>query len=396
MVDLLGPDGAARAVTTRPTEISPGTVDTYFADCIQGVAGTGTPISAQWLNRVMAQARALIRSCVGSVAENNADDYMLTRAVRSQRMNWLTAGGTANAITLAPSPAFAALSETVGAPLGFLVTATNTGAVTLNVNALGAVAVTWPDGSALVSGDLAVGAVAHVVFDGTAFRLRYCLSPTQVKALTAISSRRQVYATPGVYTYTVPAGVTSVKMRGWGGGGGGGASADGTSGSIAGNAGAGGGGGGYTEKVHAVTPGSTITVTVGAKGAGVTNAAGTAGGTTSFGAICSATGGGGGGWGTNTNTPGGAGGSGVGGDINLQGSDGGFAASNVALGSAATQSDAQRIYNKGGMAPGGYSVVTLGGTGAAGRGFGAGGGGASGGSGVIGGNGADGLAIIEW
>ncbi|MBK6929493.1 MAG: hypothetical protein IPH12_01015 [Saprospirales bacterium] len=64
-------------------------------------------------------------------------------------------------------------------------------------------------------------------------------------------------------TFTVPAGVTCLRVQTWGGGGGGGnSSANGNDG------GGGGGGGGYREGILTVTPGDNITVSIGAGGTG--------------------------------------------------------------------------------------------------------------------------------
>ncbi|MCW3477642.1 glycine-rich domain-containing protein, partial [Limobrevibacterium gyesilva] len=70
-------------------------------------------------------------------------------------------------------------------------------------------------------------------------------------------------------SFTVPVGISRLRVRAWGGGGGGG----GASGAASG--GSGGGGGEFREGVFAVTPGSVTAVTVGAGGAG--GAAGTSG-----------------------------------------------------------------------------------------------------------------------
>lgn len=103
-------------------------------------------------------------------------------------------------------------------------------------------------------------------------------------------------------TFTVPPGVTAVKVTVIGGGGGGGGSwAFGCCGSIPGMFG--GAGGAAIKWITGLTPSTAITVTVGSGGtAGQSNTAqfgtgtaGGAGGTTSFGAYVSATGGGGGG-----------------------------------------------------------------------------------------------------
>jgi hypothetical protein len=136
----------------------------------------------------------------------------------------------------------------------------------------------------------------------------------------------QVFTASG--TWTKPAGISTIVVEVLGGGGGGG----GVTASSAANftVGAGGGGGGYSRKI-VTSPASSVTVTIGAAGAGgaVGNNNGSTGGTTSFGAVLSATGGtGGDGTATNSRDSGtfsanqGTGGSGASGDINLTGQDG--------------------------------------------------------------------------
>jgi hypothetical protein len=128
----------------------------------------------------------------------------------------------------------------------------------------------------------------------------------------SVGIRSTIYATAGSFTFTVPTGTTAVKVTCVGGGGGGGGGRDNT-------AGGGGGGGGYAIKwVSGLTPGGTVAVTVGASGSGVSSFSSQAGsgGTTSFGAYCTATGGYGGyGGPAGTNHGGGGPGSGTTGDI---------------------------------------------------------------------------------
>ncbi|MEJ0017547.1 MAG: hypothetical protein WDN25_13470 [Acetobacteraceae bacterium] len=116
-------------------------------------------------------------------------------------------------------------------------------------------------------------------------------------------------------TWIVPAGVTEADVQLWGGGGGGqGCDTNGAAG--------GGSGGGYSRKrITGLVAGQSISVSIGAGGAGGAAGpnVGSAGGTTTFGAVFSATGGGGG---NNVNpTPG----TGAGGDLNLFGGGGGGA-----------------------------------------------------------------------
>ena len=102
-----------------------------------------------------------------------------------------------------------------------------------------------------------------------------------------------VSATPGVTTYTVPAGVYWLFGQCQGAGaGGGGANSGGTI------SGGGGGAGGYIEGWFAVNPGDSITLTIGAGGAGglggTAPSDGSAGGSTSIGSVMTSTGGNGG------------------------------------------------------------------------------------------------------
>jgi len=126
-------------------------------------------------------------------------------------------------------------------------------------------------------------------------------SDSTSQASAYIGGRGQVFTSSG--NFTVPTGVTAAKVTVIGGGGNGGSVT--TTGIVA----AGGGAGGTAiEFVTGLTPGGTVTVTVG-----------TAGNTSSFGSFCSATGG----TSVSTNgTTGGAGGAGSGGDINLTGGAG--------------------------------------------------------------------------
>lgn len=109
----------------------------------------------------------------------------------------------------------------------------------------------------------------------------------------------QVFTSNG--TFTVPAGVTSIMVEVRGGGGGGG-SGNGTT-----STGQGGSGGGYGKDVFTVVPGTNYAVTVGTGGSGAGSTSclvGSPGGTSSFGALISASGGGGGGGCGTSSTPG--------------------------------------------------------------------------------------------
>ena len=108
---------------------------------------------------------------------------------------------------------------------------------------------------------------------------------------------------PGTRSWTVPEGVSQIRAFVVGAGGGGFSGTNPRAGS----------GGGYSEKLISVTPGQVLSYTVGAEGA-TSATSPTAGGTSSFAGVISATGGG----------PGGSAGAGVagtgsGGDVNTSG-----------------------------------------------------------------------------
>lgn len=173
--------------------------------------------------------------------------------------------------------------------------------------------------------------------------------------------------------FTVPPGVTSVRVAVWGGGGAGG-------GVTGANARGGGGGGGAYQyiEITGLTPGASIPVTVGTGGTGVSAGNGNNGAASSFGGYVTAVGGFGGaaGIGTNAAGAGGAGGLGVG--LNsFSGGDGsaasGTTVSGAGGGGAGTGDDGDPAVlaaggngGIGGTPPGG-TTPTAGGKGANGR-----------------------------
>lgn len=222
----------------------------------------------------------------------------------------------------------------------------------------------------------------------------------------AIAQTTSTWTTPGTYSFTVPSGVTKIKVKVWGAGGGGGGS------SSQSKSGGGGGGGAYTTQTfNGLTPGTpysnSIIVGTGGNGGAAGNNPGTAGGNSS--ATLSSTvtangggfGGGGSAGGVGTAGAGGAAGTykGGNGSAGMSGGAGGG-------GSAGTGSDGN------GYAPGvtgttGQTAVTGGGAGGNGTnggaglpggapGGGGGGGDKSGGTNGSGGAGGAGQVILEY
>lgn len=81
----------------------------------------------------------------------------------------ITAGGAADAYTAAIDAGVVAYAA--GLELNLLINADNTGASTVDVNGIGAQAIKLQDGSDPAAGDLANGAIARLIYDGTNFQL---------------------------------------------------------------------------------------------------------------------------------------------------------------------------------------------------------------------------------
>lgn len=199
-----------------------------------------------------------------------------------------------------------------------------------------------------------------------------------------VGERGQVFTGNG--TFTIPTGVTAVKVTVVGGGGGGGGGRQ----SCCGSAGGGGGGGAALIKyLTGLTPGNTLSVTVGAAGAGSVNngSNGSTGGTSSVASgtqsitTLTCTGGGAGPTQAPNNRV--AGGTATNGDINA---DGGPCHNAGGNGSAGGNSGLG--FGLGGFGATGASNGTY-----AGTGYGGGGGG---GYSFSGGAGTAGVVIFEW
>lgn len=174
----------------------------------------------------------------------------LARAVQAGKVNCAIAAGTANALTAGLSPV--PVSLTVGMTVNLLVSAVNTGAATLNLNGLGALPILTSSGAALLAGDLPAGALVHLIFEGSSWRMM---------PVTVQRGKMDTFGTAGTFTWVCPDGVNRVKATVTGAGGGG------ARGSAS-QAGSSGGAGGTAIGYVPVTPGTSYTIIVGAGGIG--------------------------------------------------------------------------------------------------------------------------------
>jgi hypothetical protein len=151
---------------------------------------TGTPVSSTDFNNTMSDLASALTESIAKdgqtpasanlpmggfkhtgVADGSArTDYASVGQSQDSTLMWLgTAAGTADVITATSVPAITAY--TAGQTFRFISSGANTTNVTLNINAIGAKAVTKNGTTALVAGDIPSGAICTVVYDGTRFQL---------------------------------------------------------------------------------------------------------------------------------------------------------------------------------------------------------------------------------
>jgi hypothetical protein len=203
--NIVGPHGAGVGETqTRPTDTSSGSsTDSWFRDCVNGVAGTGTKIPAVWLNKVSALLRQAIRGM--NVPDAELDDAMLLKAIQKADRGLENLGTGAGLV-------FKSLNGT-------------TGKYSLR--------------------RIKAGDGITIVLDGDDI----VITNSAVAASSSFSNKSVFGFSGADQTWVVPVGVTQIKVKLWGA------------------AGAGQGGpGGYTECVLPVTPGDSFKVVVGEGG----------------------------------------------------------------------------------------------------------------------------------
>lgn len=96
--NIIGPFGAGvNETTTRPNDPASGSsTDTWFQDCVDGIAGTGTKVPAVFLNKVSALLRRAIRGM--GVPDLSTDDDMLLKALLKAQRGVESEGATGDGI----------------------------------------------------------------------------------------------------------------------------------------------------------------------------------------------------------------------------------------------------------------------------------------------------------
>ena len=146
---------------------------------------TGSTISSTWANNTL---NDLATAMTGSIAKDGqttptgnlpmggyahtgvADAtvrtmYASAGQVQDSAFTFLTSPSGTNAMTA--TAALGMSAYVTGQRFTFVAPSTNTGACTININAIGAKAITKTGSTALAAGDIQSGAVIQIIYDGT-------------------------------------------------------------------------------------------------------------------------------------------------------------------------------------------------------------------------------------
>lgn len=146
-----------------------------YVDKNAGLGIAGSFLAADVPEHLMLEIVNMIAK--SGMTPSGSNLQQLAASARSQKMNYVAPAqvtGSANAIVLTFSPAFPDAASLVAVPLRFIAESVPTGAVTLNVDGLGAASLVNAEGIQLGAGSLRVGQLIEAAFDGAVFQV---LSP---------------------------------------------------------------------------------------------------------------------------------------------------------------------------------------------------------------------------
>jgi len=164
---------------------------------------TGTTISSTWANNTLSDMATALTGSVasdgqttptanlpmGTFAHTNVGNatvrtmYPSAGQLQDGVITYLTSVAGTNTITAVGAVGMTAYAT--GQKFTFIAAAANSGACTININSIGAKAITKNGATALASGDIASGAAVEVFYDGTQFQLVSSAAGTVTYATTA-------------------------------------------------------------------------------------------------------------------------------------------------------------------------------------------------------------------
>jgi len=150
---------------------------------------TGTTISSTWANNTLTDIASSLTASLaydgqtlpvanlpmGTYAHTGVGNatvrtmYAAAGQVQDSTFQYLT--GVSGTNTIVATAAISMTALAAGQTFRFIAAATNTGGVTLNINSIGAKAITKNGTTALTANDILINSVLEVIYDGTQFQL---------------------------------------------------------------------------------------------------------------------------------------------------------------------------------------------------------------------------------
>ena len=193
---------------------------------------TGTTISSTWANNTLADMATALTGSVasdgqttpsanlpmGTFAHTNVGNatvrtmYASAGQVQDGVITYLTSVAGTDVITATAAVGMAAYAT--GQRFTFIAAGANTGAATININSIGAKAITKNGATALGAGDIVSGSAVQIFYDGTQFQLASSATSTN---LAGGAANRVVYqSAPGATAFATAPTVAGTALT-WNG-----------------------------------------------------------------------------------------------------------------------------------------------------------------------------------
>ena len=207
---------------------------------------TGTSISSTVVNNELTDIATALTNCICKDGQSTVSsnlpmathrhtgvgnsvartDYASAADVQDGTLIYLTSVSGTNTITATAANSMSAYAT--GQKFHFIVGTTNTSSVTININSIGAKAITKNGTTALSGGELYTGVVAIIIYDGTQFQLVNYQPITAASGYTKIAPnyyKRTImpnlytgaydfhWTTSGDVTLAAPSGAAYVVLR---------------------------------------------------------------------------------------------------------------------------------------------------------------------------------------
>jgi hypothetical protein len=176
-------------------------IQTYHSSTASNTPSAGTLVNGELAVNIQDE-KLFIKNASGAVKVLAASNFV----DQTGSAVWLTSVSGTNTITATATPTFAAYIA--GMSFRFTAAASNTGAVTINLNSLGAKAITKNGAVALGADDILVGAAVTIIYDGTQFQL----SAGAGAGNSGANGAMIVNKTTVTANYTLPSGSNAMSV----------------------------------------------------------------------------------------------------------------------------------------------------------------------------------------